>query len=51
MSFFYLPSLPIQDRGGRVAFGQWWAPASWGSAAAGGEGKTERTARAFDSPT
>jgi hypothetical protein len=51
MPFFYLPSLPIQNRGGRVAFGRRWALASWGSAAAGEEGKTERTARGFDSPT
>jgi hypothetical protein len=52
MPFFYLPpSLPIQNRGGRVAFGRWWVPTSWGSAAAGEEGKTERTTRGFDSPT
>jgi hypothetical protein len=37
--FFFLPSLPIQNRGGRGGLGWRWAPAPQGSAAAGEEGK------------
>jgi hypothetical protein len=50
MPFFYLPSLPIQNRGGRVASGRRWVPAPWGSAAAGEEGKTEGKPRGSRPP-
>jgi hypothetical protein len=39
MPFFYLPSLPIQNRGGRAAFGRRWVLASWGRRRLGKRGK------------
>jgi hypothetical protein len=43
--FFFLHSLPIQNRGGRGGLGRRWAPAPQGSATAVEGGKTEGESR------